>query len=157
VEAILISIGLRLSEQSFLGYPIRSVRLFGIPIPQVIFLEWHRRKFGVGADGPNLDELLNLVDPRGLHQLDSHHQILVKESSGILAIGPDAAHNGGQMNNHLRFHFAVEPFDIFAAHEIILVPPHDDDIVASLLAKPRNDSTPQEASAARNADSLSFE
>ena len=47
VEVILLPVGLSLDQQHLLSQPIRRICLLGITVPQVFFMERHRRELGI--------------------------------------------------------------------------------------------------------------
>ena len=61
---------------------------------------------------PDGDELVDPVQARLLDELRAHHQVVVEEPAGILAVGPDAAHDGGEVNDD------VGPCRLEHAHDI---------------------------------------
>lgn len=60
IESVLLPIGLGLDQHHFLGESIGSIRLFGIAIPEIVFLEGNRGEFRVSADRSKGDDF---VDP----------------------------------------------------------------------------------------------
>ena len=46
-----------------------------------------------------------------LDQLDAHDGVVVEEAAGIVAVGADAADDGGQVNDDLRTMFGEEALD----------------------------------------------
>ena len=83
VEAVLLAVRLRLDQQHLLGQAVRRVGLLGIARPQVVFAERHRGELGIGADRADRDELLHAGQPRLLHQLGAHDQVLVEELARV--------------------------------------------------------------------------
>src|SRR6266571_9006431 len=61
VEAILLTIGLRLHEHHFFGQTVRSVCFFRIAVPDIVFFERHRREFRIGAHGSGGDEFFHAM------------------------------------------------------------------------------------------------
>ena len=101
VEAVLLAVGLALHEQHLLGEAVGRVRLLGVAVPEVVLAERHRRELRVRADGADLDELLDAGEPGLLHELDAHDRVLVEEPARVLAVGADAADDGGEVDDHV--------------------------------------------------------
>src|SRR4029434_2000045 len=101
-EAVLLSVGVALYQEHLLGEPVWSVGLLRVPVPEVLLPERHRREFGIRAHRPDGHELANSEAPRLLHELGTHHQVLVEEAAGILPVRADPTDDGGQMKNNVR-------------------------------------------------------
>ena len=101
VHAVLLAVGLRLDQHHLLGHAVRRVGLFGIAVPEVVFLERHRRELGVGADRAQRDQLGDAGQAALLEQLQPHHRVLEQEPPGVGAVGADAAHAGGQVQDQV--------------------------------------------------------
>src|SRR5256885_16565061 len=63
IEAVLLPISLRLYQHHLLCQSVRSIRLFGITVPKIVFFERHRREFRVSADRADRDEFLHPTQP----------------------------------------------------------------------------------------------
>ncbi len=154
VEPILLPIGLRLDQQHFLGEPVRGVGLLGITAPQVVFLEGHGGEFRIGADRTGADEFLDAVQPGLLHQLDSHDQIFVEETSRIFAIRADPSDHRGQMNDNLRPKPGVHPQHRLMPHQVVLGRARNTNSGASPRFKRFDDMASKEARTASHNYSL---
>ena len=67
-EAVLFAVGLKHHQKRFLRDPIRRVRFFRIAGPEISLTKRHRCELRVGADGANLDELLDAATTSMLDQ-----------------------------------------------------------------------------------------
>jgi len=73
------------------------------------------------------------VEPRLLHKLNAHHEISVKETSGMLPICPDAADYRREMYHSVGFRFFQQPYDVaFFGQIIIPVPGHKNGLAACI-------------------------
>ena len=57
--------------------------------------------FGIGADRAGGDQLLASELAAGLEDVQAHHQVVVGERRRVAAVEADAAHVGGQVQDHL--------------------------------------------------------
>src|SRR5262249_55545495 len=101
LESVLLSVCLSLDQQHLLRQPIRSVRLFRVTIPKVLLTERNRRELRVGADRANRYKLAHPVLASRLHELHTHHQIIVEELARLLTIDPYPANRSRHMNNDI--------------------------------------------------------
>ena len=99
VEAVLLAVGFALHQHHLLGQAVGRVGLLGVTVPQIFFFEGDGRVFGVGADGADGHKFAYPGPPRLVHQLRAHHQVVVEELGGLLAVDADAADVGSKMNN----------------------------------------------------------
>ena len=99
IEPILLTVSLRLHKHHFLGETIRRIRLFRISIPQIIFLERHRRKFGIGAHCACRNELTHTMFVCLMHEFHTHDHIVIEKFGRMFAVRADTAYIGGKMNN----------------------------------------------------------
>jgi len=99
VETILLAVCLRLHQHHFLCQTVGRVGLFGIANPQIVFLERNRREFGISANRANGYEFANAIFVRLVHELHAHHQVVVKEISGMFHVRADATHVRGKVND----------------------------------------------------------
>ncbi len=100
VESVLVTISLRLYQHHLLGQAIGCIGFFGVANPKIIFFEGNGGELGVGAYRTNGGELAHAALPRLVHQLNPHHQVVVKEFCRVLSVGPNAAHIGSQVDDH---------------------------------------------------------
>ena len=145
IEAVLLPVRLSLHQQHLLGQPVGRVRLFGVAVPQVVFLERDGRELGVRTDRPDRDELLDAGEAGFLHQLGAHHQVVEEEGAGVFPVEADAAHPGRQMNHGVG---ALDDLTAAVAlDQVEALRTRDEDIPAAMLAQPRNEARPKEAPA----------
>src|SRR5438128_2288821 len=83
IEPILLAVRGRLYEQHLLRQSVRRVRLFGIPVPEVLFAKRHRREFRVRADRTGSDHFSDSCLPSLVDDLHAHHEIVVEELAGV--------------------------------------------------------------------------
>ena len=93
------AVGLALDQEHLLGQAVGGVRLLRVAVPEVVLAERHRRELGVGADRADRDELLDAGQARLLHELDAHDRVVVEEAARVLAVGADAADDGGEVDD----------------------------------------------------------
>src|SRR6516165_5253739 len=99
VEIVLLAICLRLHKQHLLREPVRSVGFFRITVPEVFLVKWNRCELRIRANGAGRYELLNTIPAPILHQLDTHHEIVVKKTAGICSIGANTPDVSSKMDN----------------------------------------------------------
>ena len=88
VHAVLLAVGLRLHQQHLLGDAVGRVGLLGVAVPEVVFLERHRRELRIGADGAGRDELR---DPASRHSSKSCRPIIAfsnRKRPGLSRLAP---------------------------------------------------------------------
>jgi len=93
--------------------------------------------------------------PRALQQERAHHDVVIVEQAGALAIDADAARSGCQMNHHSRrWMIGIQALDVLRQAQIVLGAAGHDDI-ASLLRSQFFDHMPtEETGAARHNHNL---
>src|SRR5207344_713071 len=154
VVPVLIPIRLRLHEQHLLGEPVRRVGLLGIAVPQIVFLERHGRELRIGADGPNRNEFRHAGFPRFMEQVRAHHQVVVKELTGPLAVGADSADDGSQVNDEGRLRVAIHADYVSVFAEVVITVRWSENRGALLFSKLPHDVTAQKAAATGDQYSL---
>ncbi len=120
VVPVLIAIRLRLHEQHLLREPVWRVGFLRISIPEVIFLEGHRRELRICADGADANELRDPRLPRLVKELRPHHQVVVEKLAGPLAVRADAADNRGKVNDQRGLCVPVDPDDVGVFAKVVL-------------------------------------
>ena len=154
VEAVLPAVGLRLHEQHLLGQPVGRVGLLGVPAPEVVLAEGHRRELGIGADGADDDELGDAGEPGLLHELHAHHHVVVEEEPRVLAVGADAAHHPRQVDDQLGAGVLQHADDVGLLPEIVVAAPRDEGSRTALTDERVHHERAQEAGASRDHDAL---
>jgi len=91
-----------LDKQHLFYKPIRGIYLFRIPVPEVVFLKWHRGEPGVRTYGPDDHTLPNILLSGGFDQLDTHDCILVEKLGGTSLVVSDSADPCGKVDNDIR-------------------------------------------------------
>jgi hypothetical protein len=56
-----------------------------------------------------------------MHQLNTHHQVIIEKFSRVFAISADAAHMRRQMNNHIRARVIQHPRNILRFYQIVVL------------------------------------
>ena len=148
VHAIFAPIGLALHQQHLFRQAIGRVGLFGIAEPKVVFAERDGRVFGIAADGANADEFVDAGAPRVFQQQRAHHDVVIKEETGMDAIDADAADIRRQVNDHGRLWIVGEE----ALHgirfaQVIIAAAWHDDLAGAIGIQFGDDMPPQEAGA----------
>ena len=70
-----------IGRASFSWQAVRRIRLFGVSVPEIIFLKRDRSKFRIGANRPQGHELPDLPQIAFVDQLDAHYGVVVKKGS----------------------------------------------------------------------------
>ena len=91
IEAIFLAVGLALDQKHLFSEAIGCIRFFRIAIPKIGFFKGYRGVLWVGADRADPDKFLNAFLPSSLHELDSHHGIVVEKTARSGTIQPDPA------------------------------------------------------------------
>ena len=138
VEAIFLTVGLPLHQQHLLREPIRSIRLLGIAVPEMLLPERDRSRLGIRADRAHADVFLDARAACVLQGHRAHHQIFVGESSRIGAIRADAAHDGGQVDHDTRLERGEEPLDIRFTREVVVATAGNHDVRPAPAAQVRD-------------------
>jgi hypothetical protein len=157
VETVFGTIGLGLYEKHFLGEAIRSVCFLGVAIPDIVFLEGDRGKFGIRADGADSDEFFEVAKACLVDELDAHHKVFIEEFAGVLTIGANTPYYGGEVDYDIRLHIVIHPDTIVEIDEVIVLDFGDEDIFAAAFLQTFNDITAKKAGAAGNHNSFVFE
>jgi len=144
IEAVLFAVALEHDEERFFGDAVGGVGLFGEPVPEVFFLKRDGRKFRIGADGPDLDELFEASQSGLVDEVRPHHQVGVKETARILAIGSDSSDFGSEVQDEIGTKVIVHPADGVAVGEIIFLTTWDEDLAAASRAEFVADAAPEE-------------
>src|SRR5215475_13125939 len=127
VEIVLLAICLRLHKQHLLGEPVRSVRFFRIPVPEVFLFEWNRCELRIRANRADRYELLNTIPASVLHQLDTHHEIVVKKTAGIRSIGANTPDVSGNMDDYVRLCVFIHSLDVPGFDKVVIPLAGDED------------------------------
>ena len=146
------SVRLPLHQQHLLGQAVGRVGLLGIAVPEVVLLERHRRELRIGADRADGDELLHAGQPRALHEVDAHDGVVVEEGAWMLAIGADAAHHRGQVDDHVRSPVRERLPYPRNGPQVVLCAARDEDIGHPGRPEPLDHRPSQEAGAAGHHD-----
>jgi len=154
VEAILVAVGLLLHQQRLLGKAVGRVGFLGVAVPKVVFAERHGRVLGVGADGADGDELVDAGDARGLDELHAHQQVVVEEFAGALAVGADAADDGGEVDDHIRPRRFQQPADGRGVAQVAGGAARYHDVAAPPCAQPFHNVRAEETGPTRHDDRL---
>ena len=154
VEPVLLPVRLRLDQQHLLGQPVGRVGLLGVPAPEVVLAEGHRRELGIGADGADDDELGDAGEPGLLHELHAHHHVVVEEEPRLLAVGADAAHHPRQVEDQLGAGVLQHADDVGLLPEIVVAAPRDEGSRTALTDERVHHERAQEAGASRDHDAL---
>jgi hypothetical protein len=147
VEPVLLAVGLCLDEQHLLGDAVRRVGLLGVAVPEVVLVERHRGVLRVGADRPDRHELPDPGPASVLHQERAHDQIVVEEPAGSGPVGPDAADDRRQVDDHVGAGVLVQPGDRGLGGEVVLPPPRHHDVPAAPRSQRVHDVAAEEAGA----------
>jgi len=121
IKPVLLPIGLGLDQHHLLSWAIGCIRFFQIAFPEVSFFKGHRREFGVGADGAKGHEFFYAEESGLLHELRSHNQVLVEETSQIFAAPSNFPHNRRQMDDDIGLDFFKQPGDGLFSGEFVPV------------------------------------
>ena len=143
---------LALDQQHLLGEAVRGVRLLRVAAPQVFLVERHGRELRVGADGADLDELGDAGQTGLLHQLDAHDRVLVEEATRVLAIGADAADDGGEVDDDVRPAVGQGPVDAVGRPQVVVAAARDEDVGDAGGAQAANDRSAEEPGPAGDHD-----
>ena len=150
IHAVLLAVCSALHEQGFLSDSVRSVGLFGVPVPKVILVEWCWGVFRVCANGPEHHHLLRPIAARGFDHVDAHKSVFVEERSGAVSICPDPSNHCGAVHQHFRASGLKHSCDAIRQCEIVLGVARHEDIAASDAAELFNHVGAQEAGTAGN-------
>lgn len=101
IKAILLPIGLQLHEKGFFSNTVGGVGFFGVAVPKIAFFEGNRGKFGIGANRPHTDEFLDSRAIGTINELCPHHQVVIKEFSGLDLIEANSPHMGSKVNDNI--------------------------------------------------------
>jgi len=155
VIAVLLAVGLRLDKQHFLSQSVRRVGLFGITVPQMLFLERDGCELGIGANGTDGHKLFHAALPSLVHQLHAHHQVIVEKLGGLGHICANAAYMRGQMDDDIRLGVAQHARDVFWLYQVIFLKLWDEYFPRAFRAQVGNQVRAQKARAAGDADPFS--
>jgi hypothetical protein len=75
--------------------------LLRIPVPEVLFPEWHGSEFRVCSDSSHNNTFFNIFLPSSLDHLDAHDRIIIEKLSRVVLVEPDSSHFRGEMNNDI--------------------------------------------------------
>jgi hypothetical protein len=64
-------------------------------------------------------------------EVRAHHEVVVEEVTGVFAIGADATHDGGEVDDDVRAMVGVEAFDAIFQAEVILRTARDGDVAVA--------------------------
>jgi len=103
VVSVLLAVRLGLHQEHLFGQPVRCIGFLGVAVPQVLLHERDWSELGIRADGAQRYEFFNPTQPRFMHQLHSHHQVVVKEFCRVFAVGTDPTDLRSEVNNDVRF------------------------------------------------------
>jgi hypothetical protein len=152
VEAILLTVCLKLNKEHLLSQPIGSIGLLGVPIPEVFLLEGNRGELGVGADGAHLNELHDAMKPCFLDELNAHDGIVVEEGTGVQPVGSNAAYNGCKVDDDVRMQVVKHASYLGTITKIIVMVSEWDDLGRPVLLQFLDEVSAQEAPATRDND-----
>ena len=154
VEGVLLPIGLRLHQQHLLRQTVRRVGLLRIAVPQIFFAKRNRRELRIAADGANCHVLLDTAPTGVLERQGAHLQVVVEETSRVLAIGADAADNRREVNDDVRLDVGVQPLHRRLVGQVVLRLPRRDDVPAAAALELGDDVPAEKAAAAGHDDAL---
>jgi hypothetical protein len=154
VEPVLLAVGLRLHEEHLLGESVRRVRLLGIAVPEILLAKRHRSELGVRAHGADGDELGDAVQACLLDELRAHHQVVVEEPAGVLAVGPDAAHDRREVDDDVGPRRLEHAHDVRLSAKIVLAAARHEGRRAAAFHEGMDHTCPKEAGTARHDHAL---
>jgi len=108
-----------LDKHHFFGQAIGGVGYFGVALPEVFFAEGNGGMVGIGADGSQGDELVDVVEVAFVDELGSHHDVVVEKGGRVFPVIADAAYFCGQMDDDVRFLFVVEAANVGDVREVV--------------------------------------
>ena len=152
VGTVLLPVRLRLDQKHLLGEAVRGVRLFGVAVPDVVLAEWHGSELRVAADGPAGDELAQAHAARMFKEVRAHHEVVVEEVAGMLAVGADAPHDGGEMDHDVRSVVGVEPRDAILKAQVVLRAAGNGDVAVAPRVQGGDNVPPEEPGATGDGD-----
>src|SRR5947209_9570404 len=119
-ESVLLPVSLALYEEHLLGEPIGRIGLLWVPVPEVVLPEGNRRQLRIGAHGPDGNEFLDTALAGYLHELCTHHQIVVEEFARSFPIGSNSSHHCSEVQDDVRAHLRDQAFYGICASEVVL-------------------------------------
>ena len=82
-----------------------------------------------------------------MKKLDAHHQVVVEELAGPLAIDADAADDGGEMNDERRLAVPIEPDDVGVLAQVVVGAGRRGDARAAQSVEPLDEMAAEKAGA----------
>jgi len=146
---------LRLHQEHLLCQSIWGVGFFRIAIPEVFFFERNRRVLWVGADGADCHELFDTLQPGLVDELHAHHQVVVEEFAGLLAVGTDAADLGCKVDDDIGLGRVDHADDLGFAHQVILGILWHKDLTRAVFLEPADEVRAQKAGSAGDTNTFS--
>src|ERR1700687_3263874 len=132
VKPVLLAVGLELHEKHLLRQAIRSVRFFGIAIPEILLAERNRSEFWIGADGAGTYEFFNALTASGFDDTAPHRGIIVKKDAArVLAIFADAFDHCGKMYENIRPRFLEKTQGLSLFAQVIFAAARHDDFATA--------------------------
>src|ERR1700687_1558569 len=131
VKPVLLAVGLELHEKHLLRQAIRSVRFFGIAIPEILLAERNRSEFWIGADGAGTYEFFNALTASGFDDIQPHRGIIVKKAARVLAICADACDHCGKMDENIRPRFLEKTQGLSLFAQVIFAAARHDDFATA--------------------------
>ena len=89
-----------------------------------------------------------------LHRERAHHQVVVEEAAGILAVRADAADDRGEVDDDVRAMVVEETADIGFARQVVVLLARDDELRTPSCLKRGHDVRAEKAGAAGDGDAL---
>ena len=89
-----------------------------------------------------------------MDQLHAHHQVVIKEFAGSLAVGTNAANFRRQMNDHIRLGLLDHADDIFAFDQVKLGIFRHKNLLCSVFLELFDQVRAQKACTTRDANAL---
>lgn len=102
IVTILLTIGLRLHQQHFLGQSIGRIRFLWVSVPERVLFEGYGYDLRVGAHGTDQNDFLDVSLPAFMDEMNTHRQVVVEEISGMSSVGSDASDSSGEMDDDIR-------------------------------------------------------
>ena len=106
--------------------------------------------FGYEQTVPTPTNFETARQARLLHELDAHDRVLVEEAARVLAVGADAADDGGQVDDQVRMAVVERPPDAVRRAQVVLGAARHEDVRRASRLESRDDARAQEAGAARD-------
>src|SRR5207302_6741760 len=121
---------------------------------EMLLLERHRRELRIRADRADGDKLRHARLPRLVKQVRAHHQVVVEELAGPLAIGADAADNSREMDDERRLGVMVDANHLRLIAQVVVAVRRREDRRAVLLLQLADDMAAEKTGAPGDQNAL---